>query len=101
MIGKDRNGRFQAIEGHGETERSFRSKLNTGFLQGEQYSSTYPRWTVAPIRGQQRYPGHPPFLTYGTDSDIDPGDSEQLFLPGFLPGFFCCYGFAGSEEFTA
>jgi len=50
---------------------------------------------------QKLYSEHPAFLTDGTDSDIDSADSEQLFLPGFLSGFFFCYGFAGSEELTA
>jgi hypothetical protein len=39
-------------------------------------------------------------LTDGTESDIDPTDSDQLLLPGFLFDIFFCHGFAGSEELT-
>lgn len=50
---------------------------------------------------QQRHSEHLAFLTDGADSDVDPADSEQLFLPGFLPGFFFCYGFTSSKKLTA
>jgi hypothetical protein len=40
-------------------------------------------------------------LADGTDSDVDPADSDQLFLPGLLSGAFFCHGLAGSEELTA
>jgi hypothetical protein len=50
---------------------------------------------------QNLYSAHPSFLTDGAGGDVDPADSVQLLLPGFLPGFFFCYGLAGSEELTA
>jgi hypothetical protein len=49
---------------------------------------------------QKLYSEHPAFLTDGTGGNVDPGDSEQLFLPGFLSDRFFCYSFAGSEKLT-
>jgi len=49
---------------------------------------------------QQRHSEHPAFLTDGAGGDVDPTDSVQLFLPGFLPDLLFCYSFAGSEELT-
>jgi hypothetical protein len=43
---------------------------------------------VASIGAQKLDPDHPAFLTDGTGGDIDPADSEQLFLPGFLSVVF-------------
>jgi hypothetical protein len=40
-------------------------------------------------------------LTDWTTGNIDPADSEQLFLPSLLSDLFFCYGFAGSEALTA
>ena len=88
------------MEDHGETDRSFRSKLERKVFHCAR-SSEQLRWAVAPIREQQRNSEHPAFLTDGTDSDVDPRDSEQLFLPGFLFDLFFCHGFAGSEELAA
>ncbi len=36
----------------------------------------------------------------GTDSDIDPADSDQLFLPSLLSVVLFCYGFAGPKDLT-
>jgi hypothetical protein len=36
-------------------------------------------------------------MTDRAGSDIDPADSEQLFLPGFRFDLFFCYRFAGSK----
>jgi len=49
---------------------------------------------------QNRNPEHPAFLTDRADADINPTDSEQLFLPGFLSDLFFCHGFTGSKELT-
>jgi hypothetical protein len=49
---------------------------------------------------QKLYSEHPAFLTDGTSGDIDPADSQQLLLPGFLSDLFFCHGFADSEELT-
>ena len=87
------------MEDHGETERSFRRKLERKVFHCER-SSEQLRWAVAPIGAHQRNSEHPAFLTDGTGRDIDPADSEQLFLPGFLSGLFFCYSFTGSEELT-
>jgi hypothetical protein len=43
---------------------------------------------------------HLSFLTDWTDGDIDSGDSEKLFLPGFFLYVFFWYGFI-CEKFTA
>jgi hypothetical protein len=53
---------------------------------------------VASIGAQKFYPEHPAFLTDGTGRDIDPADSEQLFLPGLLLVVFFCYRFIVSED---
>ena len=37
----------------------------------------------------------------GAGSDINPADSEKLFLPSLVSGAFLCHGLAGSEELTA
>ena len=39
-------------------------------------------------------------MTDGTESDIDPTDSDQLLLPGFLSDLFFCYGFVGPQDPT-
>lgn len=56
---------------------------------------------MASIRGQQRYPAHPSFLTDGTEGDIDPTDPEQLLLPGFYSGVFFSYRFITVYPLTA
>jgi hypothetical protein len=48
-----------------------------------------------------RHPEHPAFLTDRTDGDVDPADSQQLFLPGFLPAAFFCCGFAIAQDAAA
>ena len=52
------------------------------------------------IGTQQRYRVHPSFLTYGTESDIDPTDSEQLLLPCLFPGALLGWSFTLSEGLT-
>jgi len=55
-------------------------------------------WAVASIGGQKLDPEHPAFLTDGAGHDIDPADSEQLFLPGFLSVVFLGYRFTVFED---
>ena len=64
-------------------------------------SSEKLRRAVASAREQQRHSGHPAFLTDGTDIDVDPADSDQLFLPGLLFAVFLCDGFAGPKDLSA
>jgi hypothetical protein len=40
-------------------------------------------------------------LTDGTTGDVDPADSEQLLLPGFLSGIFFYYSFTAAYNLTA
>jgi hypothetical protein len=63
-------------------------------------SSEKLRRAVASTREQQRHSGHPAFLADGTDIDVDPADSDQLFLPGLRPAVFFSYGFASSKDIT-
>jgi hypothetical protein len=67
----------------------------------KRYSSKKLRRAVASTREQERYSDHPSFLADGTDSDVDPADSDQLLLPVLLPAVLFCHGLAGSEELTA
>jgi hypothetical protein len=55
---------------------------------------------VASIGEQQPNSAHPSFLTDGTEGDIDPTDSEQLFLPGLFPGVLLGFGLTVSEDLT-
>jgi len=64
-------------------------------------SSEKLRRAVASTREQQLYSGHPAFLADGTDIDVDPADSDQLFLPGLRPAVFLCYGLAGPKDLSA
>jgi hypothetical protein len=101
VIGKERNRRFWARGGHGETECSFRRKREIGFLHGERYSSEELRWAVASEGKQELHPAHPAFLTDGTGRDIDSADSQHLFLPCLLSDVFFCGGFITAEDLTA
>ena len=37
----------------------------------------------------------------GTDIDVDPADSDQLFLPSLLSAIFLFYGLAGPKDLSA
>jgi hypothetical protein len=50
---------------------------------------------------QKRNPEHPPFLTNGTGSNIDPADPEQLLLPSLLICVFFCGSFSTTYNLTA
>ena len=89
-----------AIVGHGEAERSFRREPEIYFLPWEQYSSEKLRRAVASKGVQKRNPGHPAFLADGTDIDVNPADSDQLFLPGLLSAVLFYYGFACPKDLT-
>jgi len=97
-IGEERNGGFQAIGSHGETRCSFRGIRKIQFLYGERYSSEKLRWAVASDRKEKLHCAHPSFLTDRTGRDIDPADSQQLFLPCLVSDVFSCYGFIATEE---
>jgi hypothetical protein len=49
---------------------------------------------------QKRNPEHLSFLTDWAGSDIDPADSDQLFLPGLRLAVFFYYGFARPKDLT-
>ena len=49
---------------------------------------------------QKLDPEHPAFLTDGAGGDIDPADSEQLFLPSLLSVVFFGYRFTVLENHT-
>ena len=49
---------------------------------------------------QKRHSDHSAFLADGTDSDVDPANSDQLFLPSLLPAVLFCYSLAGSQDLT-
>ncbi len=53
---------------------------------------------VASIGVQRFYSDHPAFLTDGAEGDIDPADSEQLFLPSLLSGVL--FSLTVSEDLT-
>ena len=55
---------------------------------------------VASIGKQQPNSAHSSFLTDGAEGDIDPTDSEQLFLPGLLSGVLFGYGLTVPEDLT-
>ena len=101
MIGKGMNGRIWAIRSYGEEDWFFRRGLETGVVDCRRSSYRHPWWAVASKRVEKRNPQHPAFLTDETGRDIDPADSEQLFLPGFWFDLFFCYRFAGSKIRTA
>ena len=65
-------------------------KLATGVFHCERSSSEKLRWAVASTREQKRRSEHPAFLADGTDIDVDPADSDQLFLPGLLFAVLFC-----------
>ncbi len=55
-------------------------------------------WAVTSVGAQKFYPEHPAFLTDGTGREIDPADSEQLFLPSLLSVIFFGFLFTVSED---
>ena len=59
------------------------------------------RRAVAPGGRQELYGEHPALLADRARGDINATDSEQLFLPGFLPVFFYSDSVATVEQLTA